>query len=61
MATSLLACGVNMDQTLLFQQSRVPEHTELAWILGSLQTLARLQRLPQYKEKSQKYVFYAYG
>ena len=54
MTAGLLACGVDPEKTVLFQQSQVPEHGQLCWILGSLQTLAQLQRLPQYKDKSQK-------
>ncbi|XGW18074.1 hypothetical protein V3C99_002574 [Haemonchus contortus] len=55
MACSLLACGVNPSRTLLFRQSDVPQISQLSWILGSLQTVAQLQRLPQYKEKAVKF------
>uniref|UniRef100_A0AC34GQ90 Tryptophan--tRNA ligase n=1 Tax=Panagrolaimus sp. ES5 TaxID=591445 RepID=A0AC34GQ90_9BILA len=55
MTASLLACGVDPDKTVLFQQSQIPEHCQLSWILGSLQTITQLQRLPQYKDKSKKY------
>ncbi|KAK6047689.1 tryptophan--tRNA ligase [Cooperia oncophora] len=55
MACSLLACGVDPSRTLLFRQSDVPEISQLCWILGSLQTVAQLQRLPQYKEKASKF------
>ncbi|KAK6030368.1 putative tryptophan--tRNA ligase [Ostertagia ostertagi] len=54
MACSLLACGVDPSRTLLFRQSSVPQISQLSWILGSLQTVAQLQRLPQYKEKATK-------
>ncbi|GIX92806.1 tryptophan--tRNA ligase, mitochondrial [Caerostris extrusa] len=47
----LLACGINPDVCTFFLQSQVPHHTELAWILGCLTTMARLTHLPQYKEK----------
>uniref|UniRef100_A0AC35EYE9 Uncharacterized protein n=1 Tax=Panagrolaimus sp. PS1159 TaxID=55785 RepID=A0AC35EYE9_9BILA len=50
MTASLLACGVDPDKTVLFQQSQIPEHCQLSWILGSLQTITQLQRLPQYKD-----------
>ncbi|ESO12829.1 hypothetical protein HELRODRAFT_93491 [Helobdella robusta] len=52
LACSLLACGLDKPQTVLFQQSSVPHHTELAWILGCLATLNKLDHLPQWKEKS---------
>lgn len=52
MTASLLACGIDPGRAIVFQQSRVPEHTQLAWVLGCLSTMARLGHLPQYKEKS---------
>ncbi|BFZ24637.1 hypothetical protein BsWGS_27676 [Bradybaena similaris] len=52
MAACLLACGIDPEKTILFQQSMVPGHTELAWILSCLCTFPRLQRLPQWKEKN---------
>ena len=52
MTASLLACGIDPTRAVLFQQSRVSEHTQLAWVLGCLTTMARLGHLPQYKEKS---------
>ncbi|WKX98249.1 hypothetical protein Q1695_013710 [Nippostrongylus brasiliensis] len=55
MACSLLACGVDPSRTLLFRQSSVPHIAQLSWILGSLQTVAQLQRLPQFKEKASKF------
>ncbi|XP_055944889.1 tryptophan--tRNA ligase, mitochondrial-like [Argiope bruennichi] len=48
----LLASGINPNLSIFFLQSQVPQHTELAWILGCLTTMARLTHLPQYKEKS---------
>ncbi|KFM59339.1 Tryptophan--tRNA ligase, mitochondrial, partial [Stegodyphus mimosarum] len=52
MAACLIACGINPNSSVLFLQSQVPQHAELAWILGCLCTMARLTHLPQYKEKS---------
>ncbi|KAG8535640.1 hypothetical protein GDO81_028108, partial [Engystomops pustulosus] len=49
MAACLLACGVHPDKSCLFQQSRVPEHAELGWILCCLTSMPRLQHLPQWK------------
>ncbi|XP_076466760.1 tryptophan--tRNA ligase, mitochondrial-like [Babylonia areolata] len=54
MTACLLACGIDPNKTILFQQSRVMQHTQLAWILGCLCTLPRLEHLPQWKEKSEK-------
>ncbi|XP_017768039.1 PREDICTED: tryptophan--tRNA ligase, mitochondrial [Nicrophorus vespilloides] len=53
MTSTLLACGIDPDKTILFQQSAVQEHTELCWQLGCISTMARLAHLPQYKEKSE--------
>lgn len=53
-AATYLACGVDPDTTVLFQQSRVPEHTELAWILNCVARMGELERMTQYKEKAQK-------
>ncbi|CAD5220986.1 unnamed protein product [Bursaphelenchus xylophilus] len=52
LVASLIACGVNPSDTLLFYQSQVPEHAELAWHLGSVVTINRLSKLPQFREKS---------
>ncbi|XP_021917232.1 tryptophan--tRNA ligase, mitochondrial isoform X2 [Zootermopsis nevadensis] len=52
MAATLLACGIDPDKSILFQQSRVPEHTQLCWTLGCLTTMPRLAHIPTYKEKS---------
>ncbi|KAG8232099.1 hypothetical protein J437_LFUL012296 [Ladona fulva] len=48
----LLACGINPQKSILFQQSKVSQHAELAWVLGCMTTMARLGHLPQFKEKS---------
>ncbi|MFH4975630.1 hypothetical protein AB6A40_002339 [Gnathostoma spinigerum] len=55
MAASLLACGVDPNRTILFQQSDVSEHANLMFILGSLQTIPALSRLPQYKDKAKSF------
>ncbi|XP_053226782.1 tryptophan--tRNA ligase, mitochondrial isoform X1 [Podarcis raffonei] len=48
----LLACGISPQKCFIFQQSQVPEHAELAWILGCLTSLPRLQHFPQWKVKN---------
>ncbi|XP_046832894.1 tryptophan--tRNA ligase, mitochondrial [Vespa crabro] len=50
---TLLACGIDPQKSILFQQSDVSMHSELCWILGCITTMARLGHLPQFKEKSQ--------
>lgn len=49
-----LAAGVDPEKTVLFQQSRVSEHTELAWILNSIAHIGELERMTQYKEKTKR-------
>ncbi|XP_044856890.1 tryptophan--tRNA ligase, mitochondrial isoform X1 [Mauremys mutica] len=49
---TLLACGINPEKCLLFQQSQVPEHAELGWILGCLTNMPRIQSFPQWKVKN---------
>jgi tryptophanyl-tRNA synthetase len=51
MAASLLACGIDPQKSILFQQSQVPEHTQLAWVLTCLCTVNRLNHMPTYVEK----------
>ncbi|MBI2020896.1 tryptophan--tRNA ligase [Candidatus Giovannonibacteria bacterium] len=50
-AAFYLACGLDPKRTILFVQSHVPEHRELAHILGTLTPMGDLQRMTQYKEK----------
>ncbi|MEP7346707.1 MAG: tryptophan--tRNA ligase [Gemmatimonadaceae bacterium] len=52
MAVSLLAAGIDPNKATLFVQSRVPEHTELAWIFNTVAPLGELERQTQFKEKA---------
>jgi len=53
MATAIyLACGIDPTKTLLFQQSQVPQHTELAWILNCTARMSEIERMTQYKDKA---------
>jgi tryptophanyl-tRNA synthetase len=54
MAASLIGCGLDPEKVILFQQSKVHQHSELCWILGCLTTVTNLSRMSQYKEKSAK-------
>ena len=54
MAISLLAAGIDPERAVLFVQSAVPEHTELAWIFNSLTPLGELERQTQFKDKSSR-------
>lgn len=54
MTATLLASGLDPSKCVLFQQSSVPHHAELSWILGCKTTLARLGHFPQWKSKAGK-------
>ena len=54
MALSLLAAGIDPNVATLFEQSQVPQHTELAWVLNTITPLGELERQTQFKEKSQR-------
>jgi tryptophanyl-tRNA synthetase len=55
LAVSLLAAGIDPDAAILFAQSSVPEHTELAWIFNTVTAVGELERQTQFKDKSQRY------
>lgn len=50
-----LALGLDPKKNIIFVQSQVPEHTELSWILTCLTPLGYLNRMTQFKEKSEKH------
>jgi len=52
-AKVLIACGVDPERSLFYYQSEVPQHTELAWILGTITGMGQLGRMTQYKDKSE--------
>ncbi len=53
-ANTLLACGTTPECCTLFVQSHVREHTELAWIFNCLTPIGDLERMTQFKDKSQQ-------
>ncbi|MFH0952348.1 MAG: tryptophan--tRNA ligase [Patescibacteria group bacterium] len=50
-----LAAGINPKKSAIFIQSQVPEHVELMWLLSTITPLGELQRMTQYKEKSNQH------
>ena len=50
-----LAAGLDPDKCTLFVQSHVPEHTELAWLLGTFTQMGELERMTQFKDKAQRH------
>ncbi|HKV73479.1 MAG TPA: tryptophan--tRNA ligase [Gemmatimonadales bacterium] len=55
MALGLLASGIDPARATLFVQSHVPEHSELQWLLTTVTPLGELERMTQFKDKSQKF------
>lgn len=54
MFSLLIALGINPEQCLLFLQSQVPMHSELAWILNCYTQFGEARRMTQFKDKSAK-------
>lgn len=55
MAISLLAAGIDPTRSILFVQSHVPEHAQLQWLLNAVSPLGDLERMTQFKDKSQRF------
>jgi tryptophanyl-tRNA synthetase len=51
----LTACGLDTEKNILFIQSHVSEHAELAWVLNCYTYFGELSRMTQFKDKSKKY------
>ena len=51
-ARMYLALGLNPNKSIMFVQSHVKEHAELAWILGTITKMGELERMTQFKDKS---------
>lgn len=51
----LMACGIDVEKSILFIQSHVKTHAELSWILGCNTQFGELSRMTQFKDKSQKH------
>ena len=50
-----IACGIDPQKSIITIQSQVPQHTELAWVLGSMTYIGELNRMTQFKEKSRRH------
>jgi len=53
-ARMLMAAGIDPDRCILFRQSDVKEHSELCWLLASITPYGDLQRMTQFKDKSER-------
>jgi tryptophanyl-tRNA synthetase len=49
-----LAAGLDPEKSIIYIQSHVPAHVELGWILNSISSMGQLQRMTQFKDKSQR-------
>lgn len=54
MAAALVACGIDPDRSILFNQAQVPAHAELQWLLNGTARIGWLNRMTQFKDKSGK-------
>jgi tryptophanyl-tRNA synthetase len=52
LAVSFLAVGLDPERSVIFVQSDVPAHTELAWLFNAVTPVGDLERMTQYKDKS---------
>ncbi|MDR0396573.1 MAG: tryptophan--tRNA ligase [Oscillospiraceae bacterium] len=55
LAALYLAVGIDPDKSILYCQSHVSEHAELAWVLNCYAYMGELQRMTQFKDKSSKH------
>ena len=53
-AAAFIAAGVDPKNHIIFNQSQVPEHSELAWVLNCVSRIGWLNRMTQFKEKAGK-------
>ncbi|MEM7687851.1 MAG: tryptophan--tRNA ligase [Pseudomonadota bacterium] len=54
MTAVLVACGIDPERSVLFNQAQVPAHAELQWLLNGTARMGWLNRMTQFKEKSGK-------
>ncbi len=54
MAASLIACGIDPDIAILYNQARIPAHAELCWLLNGTARMGWLNRMTQWKDKAGK-------
>jgi tryptophanyl-tRNA synthetase len=53
-AAQLFAAGLDPERAVVFVQSQIPQHTELAWVLGCITGFGELSRMTQFKDKAAK-------
>ncbi len=55
LAALYIACGLDPEENIIYCQSHVPAHAELAWILNCFTYMGELNRMTQFKDKSAKH------
>ena len=50
-----IACGIDPEENILFIQSHVPAHAQLAWVLNCFTYMGELSRMTQFKDKSRRH------
>lgn len=55
LAALYIACGLNPEKNIIYCQSHVPEHAELAWILNCFTYMGELSRMTQFKDKAARH------
>ena len=53
-AAAFIACGIDPSRNIIFNQSQVPQHAELAWVFNCVARIGWLNRMTQFKEKAGK-------
>src|SRR5687767_5021330 len=54
MAAALVACGIDPERSIVFNQAQIPAHAELQWLLSGTARMGWLNRMTQFKDKSGK-------
>ena len=54
LAAGFIASGIDPDRSILFNQSQVPEHTQMAWVFNCIARMGWMQRMTQFKDKAGK-------
>lgn len=50
-----MACGIDPDKSTIVIQSHIPQHAELNWVLNTMTSMGELNRMTQFKDKSQRH------
>ncbi|MCP3972280.1 MAG: tryptophan--tRNA ligase [Rhodobacteraceae bacterium] len=54
LCAGFIACGIDPEKSILFNQSRVPEHAQLGWLFSCVARMGWMQRMTQWKDKAGK-------